>query len=71
VAWYALGSLMGKLHAAVKRLSSPVLRELEVRGEGLVERWCGLEDWAPRAPRSLHRPLPSRSHRARSGEVAS
>jgi hypothetical protein len=71
VAWYALGSLVGKLHAAVKRLSSPTLDRLETGGEALVERWSGLEDWAPRAPLAPRERTRSVAARPRLDEVAS
>ena len=61
VAWYALGSLVNKLNIAVKRLSSPTLDRLEAGGEGLVERWCRLEDWAPRVPHTRARSGAGRS----------
>jgi hypothetical protein len=51
LAWYALVSIVRKLHGAVKRLARPTLDRLEAHGDALVERWLGLADSAPQAPR--------------------
>ena len=58
--WYALASLVSKMHGSVKRLARPTLERLERDGAALAERWSALGDWTharrakagrPRRPR--------------------
>jgi hypothetical protein len=44
--WYALASLVGKMHGAVKRLALPTLAGLERHGAALAERWCSIGAWS-------------------------
>jgi hypothetical protein len=56
LAWYALVSIVRKLHGAVKRLARPTLDRLGAHGGALAERWLGLADVAPQAPRTRRAP---------------
>jgi aminoglycoside phosphotransferase (APT) family kinase protein len=69
--WYALVSILRKLHGAVKRLARPTLDRLESRGATLARRWNGIEDWAPRAPRAPRGRARAGAARARPNGVAS
>jgi len=48
--WYALASLVRRLHGAVRRLAWPALDRLERDGPRLAERWLSLADGADVAP---------------------
>jgi len=47
IGWYALASLVRRLHGAVRRLAWPALDRLERDGPRIAERWLSLADEHP------------------------